>query len=39
MILDWGYDSDPLREWLAAQGIEMICPHRKKRVKPKTQDG
>jgi transposase len=39
LILDKGYDSDPLRERLAGRGIEMICPHRKNRVKPKTQDG
>jgi transposase len=39
LILDKGYDSDPLRERLAARGIEMICPHRKNRTKPKTQDG
>ena len=39
LILDRGYDSDPLRERLALRGIEMICPHRKDRVKPKTQDG
>src|SRR5919108_1775 len=30
---------DPLDEALAAQGIEMIAPHRVKRKKPKTQDG
>lgn len=39
LILDRGYDSDSLRGRLAARGIEMICPHRKNRVKPKTQDG
>jgi transposase len=39
LILDRGYDSDPLRERLAGRGIEMICPHRKNRVKPRTQDG
>jgi transposase len=39
LILDKGYDSDPLRARLAARGIEMICPHRKNRTKPKTQDG
>lgn len=39
LILDRGYDSDPLRERLALRGIEMICPHRKNRRKPKTQDG
>ncbi len=39
LILDRGYDSDPLRERLAGRGIEMICPHRKNRRRPKTQDG
>ncbi len=39
LILDRGYDSDPLRERLAGRGIEMICPHRKNRKRPKTQDG
>jgi transposase len=39
LTLDRGYDSDPLRERLAARGIEMICPHRSNRVKPKAQDG
>jgi transposase len=39
LILDRGYDSDPLRGRLAGRGIEMICPHRKNRVKPRTQDG
>jgi len=39
LILDLGYDSDPLRARLAARGIEMICPHRSNRVKTPTQDG
>jgi len=39
LILDRGYDSDPLRGRLAGRGIEMICPHRKNRRRPKTQDG
>ena len=39
LILDRGYDSDPLRRRLADRGIEMICPHRKNRRRPKTQDG
>ena len=39
LILDRGYDSDPLRGRLAGRGIEMICPHRRNRKKPKTQDG
>jgi len=39
LILDRGYDCDPLRQRLAERGIEMICPHRKNRKRPKTQDG
>ena len=39
LIADRGYDSDPLREQLQAQGIELICPHRSNRRKPPTQDG
>lgn len=39
LILDLGYDSDPLRIRLGARGVEMICPHRANRVKPRTQDG
>ena len=39
LIADRGYDSDPLREQLAARGIELIAPHRKNRRKPATQDG
>lgn len=39
LILDRGYDSDPLRFRLQERGIEMICPHRRNRKKAKTQDG
>jgi transposase len=39
LIGDRAYDSDPLDEQLAEQGIEMIAPHRRGRTKPKTQDG
>lgn len=39
LILDRGYDSDPLRERMARRGIEMIAPHRQNRTKPPTQDG
>jgi transposase len=39
LILDRGYDSDPLRSRLQERGIEMICPHRRNRKKAKTQDG
>jgi transposase len=33
------YDGDPLRERLAARGIELVPPHRGNRSKPRTQDG
>ena len=39
IIGDRAYDSDPLDEALASQGIELIAPHRKNRKKPATQDG
>ena len=39
LIGDRAYDSDPLDTHLAAQGIEMIAPHRRNRQKPKSQDG
>ena len=39
LIYDRAADSDPLRERLAERNIELICPHRRGRVKPKTQDG
>ena len=34
LILDRGYDSDPLRGRLASRGIEMVCPHRRNRRRP-----
>jgi transposase len=39
LIYDRAADSDPLRERLAARNIELICPHRKGRVRHATQDG
>jgi transposase len=39
LIYDRAADSDPLRERLAKRDIELICPHRRGRVKPPTQDG
>lgn len=39
LVGDKAYDSDPLDERLAAQGIQMIAPHRKNRKKPAPQDG
>ena len=39
LVGDRAYDSDPLDEALARQGIELIAPHRKNRKKAATQDG
>jgi len=39
LIGDRAYDSDPLDARLAEQGIRLIAPHKRNRVKPKTQDG
>ena len=39
LLYDKAADSDPLRTRLARRGIELICPHRKNRTKPPTQDG
>jgi transposase len=39
LIYDRAADSDPLRERLRRRGIELICPHRENRTKPKLQDG
>ena len=39
LIGDRAYDSDPLDEKLAQQGIRLIAPHKSNRKKPKTQDG
>jgi transposase len=39
VIGDKAYDSDPLDEELAEQGIEMIAPHKSNRKKAATQDG
>lgn len=39
LIYDKAADSDPLRQRLARRGIELVCPHRKSRVRPPMQDG
>jgi transposase len=36
---DRAYDSDPLDQTLAAQGIELSAPHRCNRKRAPTQDG
>lgn len=39
LVYDRAADSDPLRKRLDERGIELVCPHRKGRVRKKTQDG
>ena len=39
LIYDKAADSDKLRSRLAERGIELICPHRRGRVRPPSQDG
>jgi transposase len=39
LIADRAYDSDKLRTNLLAKGWELVCPHRRGRVRPNTQDG
>lgn len=39
VIYDKACDADPLRKRLARRGIDLICPHRRNRVKPPLQDG
>ncbi len=39
LIADRAYDSDKLRTNLSAKGWDLVCPHRRGRVRRKTQDG
>lgn len=39
LIADRAYDGEGFRNHLAARGIELVCPHRKNRSRPATQDG
>ena len=39
LVADRAYDSDPLRDRLVKRGLELVCPHRSNRTKPKRQDG
>jgi transposase len=39
LIADRAYDSDKLRQSLWAKGWDLVCPHRRGRVRAKTQDG
>jgi len=38
VIADKGYDSDPLRELLAAQHVEVVIPSRRYRRQPRDYD-
>ena len=39
LVADRAYDSDPLREELAARGFRLVAPHRRNRRRPRTNDG
>jgi len=39
LLYDRAADSDPLRQRLRTQRVELICPHRKNRTRAPTQDG
>jgi transposase len=39
LIADRAYDSDKLRANLLAKGWDLVCPHRRGRKRPATQDG
>ena len=39
LVADRAYDSDPLRDRLEKRGLDLVCPHRRNRTKPKRQDG
>ena len=39
VVADRGYDSDGLRDRLAAAGYELVAPHRKNRTRPARNDG
>jgi transposase len=39
LVYDKAADSDQLRSQLAQRQVELICPHRSGRTRPKTQDG
>ena len=39
VVADRGFDSDALREELAAEGLRLLAPHRKNRKRPGRNDG
>ena len=38
VVADRGYDSDPLRDRLAADGYRLLAPHRRNRTRPSRND-
>ena len=39
LVADLAYDSDTLRDRLAKRGLDLVCPHRRNRKRPRRQDG
>jgi transposase len=39
LLYDLAADNDELRTRLARRRVELVCPHRKNRTRPPTQDG
>jgi IS5 family transposase len=39
VVADRGYDSDPLRDRLRADGYRLLAPHRRNRTRPDRNDG
>jgi transposase len=39
VVADRGFDSDALRDDLAAMGFRLLAPHRKNRTRPSRNDG
>jgi transposase len=39
VVADRAYDSDPLRDRLAARGFHLLAPHRRNRKRPGRNDG
>lgn len=39
VLADRGYDSDPLRGYLAGEGYRLVARHRRNRKRPPTSDG
>lgn len=39
LLADKAFDGDPRRVRLLALGFDLVCPHRRNRSRPPTQDG